>query len=661
MSAQPPHFNQLETLDGEVTPTAGAAADSATNNPTQESSNAGGAAYATNVVVPFVDTPSLTGAVNQHDSKAEPQQSVRFGAVQFESMSTTSSGADDEDDMMSELPPGKSSRNVRKSGSGRLMLPAWTSMREPEERRMEKRVVAMSFMRRKLPPRPQHTIQWRFSRFLKRPRRNPGGLLGLLGPTQDVGSLSDSELLLEDFARRHGAQPSQQPTRGPGAASAAELGPKMLHNILKDIREPHHVALGKIVVNMLQCLGYAFVASLLPVFIFWLFSFTFLPTVRSWRADGHTIISDNPIEAAVFGEPFHALSASLVVQNVVWLVFVCPVMCCLFKLCGHLYFIYEPRHMKDVLRNGGAWVGCMAIMQFACFATMAAGKVRVPRLVWMSLIFVFLFVGAWVGSGVVSREFKDPSARKYFVRHTIIANVVCYVYSIVGPWLFYRSGRAVQLAMLLGLHPLMEYTFFFMFLTDSTRMTSAKNRMLWVMCLHYTNILRLFETFLMLTFDDATNTVLSLVCSKTLQVILRIYSNGIYRLVHTRVLRRKHLDWGTFFGEKRFVSFSLDYDRAVFIADVACIVVSSGCNYILRFRGQTDAGEVAWRMLGAILIDMVKDVVVLYVLLQLGADWFHAFQTRAKRYTHAVILAVNASAVMFLFYMYSFLAANAEP
>ena len=625
--------------------------------------SAAAGSYRVNEVVPFTKSPSLTGSESKAQEKRvgfadDVQVAIRRVASSIGSADSDSVGSGDED----ELAP--LTHGVRLP-SHRAALPAWTHMSERDELLQEKRVIAMSFVRRKLPPKPHFNVRWRFPRVRRRKRNSKAATarrhsLGL--SSADVGSFSDSELLLEDFAVKRGAAEwtPRHTAVTRGDSSHHQFDHKMLRDVVRDIRDPHHVAFGKIMLNIVTCIGYAFVASILPIAIMFAFSFTFLATVKMWRDNGHVIISDNPVWAAIHGEPFHELSTWLIVQNVLWLVVVCPVFCCTFKLAGHLYFIYGA-NLRGLLRNAFVWVGSMGIMQFACFATMAAGGVRVPRLVWMSLIFVFLFLGAWVAGGHVGKEMKDPSVRKYFFRHTVVTNVICYSYSIIGPWLFYRSGRAVQLAMLLGLHPLMEYTFFFMFLTDSTKLSSAHTRMLWVMCLHYTNILRLFETFLMLTFDDTTNTVLSIVASKLVQTALRVYSTGVYRLVHTRVLRRPKVDWDTFFGEKRFVSFSLDYDRAVFIADIACIVISSFCNLMLRFRGQTDALDVFFRMITALLVDVAKDVTVLYVLLQLGADWFHAFQTRADQYFKAVLCVVNASAVMFLFYMYSFLAANAEP
>lgn len=199
-------------------------------------------------------------------------------------------------------------------------------------------------------------------------------------------------------------------------------------------------------------------------------------------------------------------------------------------------------------------------------------------------------------------------------------------------------------------------------------------------------LFRMFETFLALNLETTTDTILALVITKLLQVIMRVYSNGIYRvrtvhvasawctvaltvspfcacigaaqLVHTQVLRRPTLDWDTFFAEKWFVLFSLDYDRAIFISDQACTMISSAITLALRFDGQTDVGEVMARCFSALLIDWLKDITVSYTLLQLGADWFHTFKTRTTGYFWIMAGAVNAASLMMLFYAFSYMASK---
>lgn len=143
-------------------------------------------------------------------------------------------------------------------------------------------------------------------------------------------------------------------------------------------------------------------------------------------------------------------------------------------------------------------------------------------------------------------------------------------------------------------------------------------------------------------------------CCLTSLFVLRRHQ----QLIHTQVLRRPSLDWDTFFGEKWFVLFSLDYDRAIFISDQACTILSSVITLALRFDGHTDVGDVLARCFSALIIDWLKDLTVSYTLLQLGADWYKTFQTRTNGYLAIVAGAVNASSLMFLFYIYSFLASR---
>mmetsp|Transcript_5339 Transcript_5339/g.10416 ORF Transcript_5339/g.10416 Transcript_5339/m.10416 type:complete len:536 (+) Transcript_5339:30-1637(+) len=405
--------------------------------------------------------------------------------------------------------------------------------------------------------------------------------------------------------------------------------------------------------------------------VVWCVSFLVEAATESWQLQHLQVQDSNPIIAGIIGEPFHALSPELLYGTFVVLGFFCPVFCCQTKLFGHLYLLYGARVFHVLKISIPISTGILVCVTLSGPVVMHATGDRVPRIVWMSFIFVLLFGGYYLCGRKAGQILDQPTLKWRFARPGIFANIMLYVYAVFFPFAFFSTDLlAIKMGLAIVFHPLVEQVVSTLFAHSAAHLRENNPNTAFYQSFHFSSLFALYGNFLLVNFDQAWHSILAYSLLKTVKIVQKVMSKEV-SYAFFRMGGLPHDTVKDFMGSLRFQRNRCDVINVGILVETGCIVTAAFITWAMRFNRASDATQDAGdlgsytpiqeicvtlsiQLAVAFFCDWIADVCLVWR----GTPWGPAWVTMDSRWILKCAWIFFASVVMFLFYFYPFLSSR---
>jgi len=416
-----------------------------------------------------------------------------------------------------------------------------------------------------------------------------------------------------------------------------------------------------------KCKQY-FVVLLLTVpsvILCYLFSLLVEAAVKHWNSKYIAPLQSNPIIAGMIGEPFHELSPGLIYGTFTVLVVLCPYLCCLMKMFGHLLFMYG-RQLLPVWRTAFLWCSLMGGGNMMAAIIMQASGAHVPRIAWMGMIFVALFSGLFFCARQAGRILDYPGLTWLYFRAGFTANVLLYVYAVLFPfWFFATQELGVKLFLAIGFHPMVEYVVAFMLQHTATQLRHNDPATSISPGFHYNLLFALYGSFLLVNFEQAWQNILGFTLLRAWSVFSKVFAQELTYFTYLACCKTPE-ETAKILSSVRFKRYRNDIINCGLLIESVAICVAGAVTFLFKFNKYSDGHReeatglvetlsvVGLQLLIGVLCDALADAGLAYR----GSPWHNAWQTQMPYAIPKFAFISFVSVGMFLFYFYPFLASR---
>lgn len=406
--------------------------------------------------------------------------------------------------------------------------------------------------------------------------------------------------------------------------------------------------------------------SCVPAGVFcWLFSMLVKEAVQQWRTHGVTPLQKNPFIAGMVGEPFHELSPSLIYSTFIALQLLCPILCCQTKMVGQLVMMHGKRALPVWRTSIAAGLAIVVLHLMAAVIMHATGK-HIPRIGWMSVIFVNLFAGLFYCAREASRLINFPGFTFLFFRAAFVSNVLLYLYAVFYPfWFFGTDSLVVKGFLAICVTPSIEYGVYFLHQHTAIHYRhNVPNKAVYP-CVHYSTLFALYGNFLLVSFPEPWQNLVSLTLVRLFGVFCQVFAQELTYMTYRIVMCMPKEDVVELLRTLRFKAFKHNMINLQTIHRCFATVVAGLVTYYFRFDISAPGSDhpkvpsTGWTA-AIVFIQIGITLGCAYVtdcaLAWRKTKWHSAWQQRDELSFAKLAWIYLASAGMFLFYFYPFLA-----
>lgn len=501
----------------------------------------------------------------------------------------------------------------------------------------------------------------------------PGQHTTLSAPSSERRPTAERIFTLSSAEQSEGdafsALASQPPSMRPSLAWAdgVGFGPAATATAAADILQLSSRELwGMVGQHQLTMIFWGLVLALPSISLMLLFGELLAVNVDDWRGSNSTIMSSNPVVAGVIGEPFHKLASKNLWITFTELFVLCPLICCLTKTVVHngLYFglgAIRPHIWVPVLVLSAMGAGL-----FLCALYMHLAGRAVPRIAWMGLVFVGLFLSAFLFARRLERfAVAMQGWGVHFFLQTIVPNVIIFMYTVFIPfWFFGTSSLPLRLFLAALLHPVFELTIQLFLFHKAIDAAKTRPNALSYPLMHYASLIRMFGNFLLISFNSKANTTAAMLINVALLSLGRFFQTELLFLIYVRICRMDRKEAIARVTSANYRHVQADFVNGTSLVEICTTLVAGALAYAAKFdNGHNDppidalsleqiATNVCIHFAIVFPIDALSDALAA----RKGVPWSGAWLHRPRNYMLATAWIVFAASNMFFFYFFPFLA-----